>query len=255
MLPIFSVLDLESFEHDREVEQILGGDSSDSDEDSVAFLPDLAVRDDDSTCSTASVTSISSEEGSHWMFDRSRDERPGPKFSRSRKKLGSKKRNIRRRRRSPKSMCPVGLPDFVDVARTTRTPSPSVLQALHRASEDVRVLGISAIEYYKDLEIQSVHLSKDIPPKGHVDGGALATTTNRLQYIWSYHEFTPSERKKVSRLRVADDTIHVPTGMGFLRVPCRSGSGFIFIKTFFDFGVGQYHPMRQPWLQPDNLPS
>ena len=238
---IYSVVDLDAFQHDPEVELYLSGDVFTSDEDSVTFeTPELLVQDDNSsisgsTCSTASLTSLSSDEESNWIFARRHLDRPGSKFSRSRKKASPKKRDIKRRRprKTSKSLCPVELPDFADIAPTSVAPSPSVLQALHKSTEDVQSMGISAVQYYKDLEVQSVHLSKAIPPKGHVDGGALATTTNRLQYIWSYHEFTSAERKKVSRLRVADDTIHVPTGMGYLKVPCRTAPGFLFVRTFF----------------------
>ena len=233
--PIFSILNLaerdEAFEHDAEVERFLRDDPSvDSETES---LPDLFTRDDDSsisgsTCSTCSLTSLSSDEETHWRFKRTG-------VSRSRERLRGPRKKIKRKRKkgSLADECPAIISDFMDVINTEPRPTPSVLGALNRASRDIQELGISVVDYYKDLEVQSVHLSSKVPPKGHVDGGALATTCNRLEYIWCYRKFSVEERRHVARLKVADDSIHVPTGIGYLKVPCTTSPGYMFVETFY----------------------
>ena len=76
-------------------------------------------------------------------------------------------------------------------------------------------LKIAAVDYYEYLQVSTVDLSPTMPPRGHIDGGALASTTNRKEYLWSYHQYNDDERSQVTRLKVADDTVHVPTGTKF----------------------------------------
>ena len=134
-----------------------------------------------------------------------------------------------------KSISPAKLPTFDQVVPETpvRTLSPSVLKALHRSTEEIRTLKISAVDYYKNLEVNSVLLSRRLPPRGHVDGGALATTTDRKNYLWHYHEYDEAERPKSPRLKVADDTVHRPDGYGYLKVPCDSAPGYLFVLTYY----------------------
>ncbi len=178
----------------------------------------------DDTASTDPLSSSDSD--TNWRFYRSsavqharrRHRGPMKKFKRPRStQIGS-----------------LEVPDFVDVAHTEGTPAPSILNALHRSTVEIRSLGMTVEDYYNSLATHSVHLSKALAPRGHVDGGAMATTTNRLEYIWSYHEFSDEDRDtRVTRLKVADDTVHVPTGCGFLKVPCESDPGFMFIETYY----------------------
>ena len=127
------------------------------------------------------------------------------------------------------------VPEFIDVVTEPYDPepAPSVLNALHKFQEDICAHNVSAAEYYTKLSVASVKLSPDMPPCAHVDGGALATTTNRLDYLWAYHKFTELEQRKIPRLKVADDTLHTPTGEGYLKVPCDTSPGFRFIKSYF----------------------
>ena len=76
-------------------------------------------------------------------------------------------------------------------------------------------------------------LSPSMPPRGHIDGGALASTTNRKEYLWSYRQHNDDERSQVTRLKVADDTVHVPTGIGYLKVPCSHSGKHKFVRTFY----------------------
>ncbi len=230
---MYSVLDLserdDAFEHDSSVESFLRDDSSVT----TSPVPELDLRDDDSsvsgsTCSTCSLTSLSSDEEPHWMFKNT-------SVSRSKQRLRGPRKKLRRKRLkgSLAEACAAIVSDFTKVAQIEAPSPPSVIEALNRARQDIRVLEISAVDYYKDLEMHSVHLSSKVPPKGHVDGGALATTTNRLEYMWCYRRYNPEERKQVPRLKVADDTVHVPTGVGYLKIPCATSPGYMFIESFY----------------------
>ena len=110
---------------------------------------------------------------------------------------------------------------------------PAPVQALHHLPILLRELQVSAVEFYKGLAVSEVSLSTALPPKAHVDGGALASTTNRLDYLWSYYEYTSDDLSMVPHLRVADDTLHQPSGYGFLKVPMSNPEGVVLVKTFY----------------------
>ncbi len=189
ILPIYSVVDLDAFKHDPQVEECLD-DLFDS---SINEMPDLAE---------ASLSSTSSSGGSV--------------------------PDVRK-------LTPVRVPDFIDIVPEVRqlpTP-PAVMQALHQFKVDLLSMDISAVDYYQYLQVSTVELSPTIPPRGHVDGGALATTTDRKNYLWAYHELSEEERSHVPRLRVADNTVHVPTGVGFLKVPCEKNGTTKFVRSYY----------------------
>ena len=77
---------------------------------------------------------------------------------------------------------------------------------------------VSAVDYYEYLQVSTVKLSPNMLPCGHIDGGALALTTNWQLYLWGYKDFTDEELLTTPRLRVADNTVHVPRGSGYLKV-------------------------------------
>lgn len=219
-LPIYSILDLDAFEHGPEVQQFL--DPTYENEDNSTIPSDT---EDETSLDLAGYMSDSSDGSScgsecthdhaHWR-------------TRSAHSSKSPKRPL------SESVTAAKIPTFERVAPVSRgvTP-PKVFKALHRSTRDIKDFEITAIEFYTDLPLYSVHLSRKLPPKAHVDGGALATTCDRIEYIFCYREFTAEERKKVPRLRVADDTIHIPTGEGYLKVPCRTEPGYMFIHTYF----------------------
>ena len=127
------------------------------------------------------------------------------------------------------------VPDLVDVIHEVQeTPTmPSVVKSLFALQEICYTMQISAIDYYKDLQIASALLAANLPPKGHVDGGAMTSTTDRLEYIWGYNAFSDTEKLRVPKLRVADDTVHVPTGRGFLKVPYNGPNGYLFVESYY----------------------
>ena len=188
-------MDLDAFAHDPAVEESLRSTAS----------TELGTESDDSSLSVPDLASTTSSNSSTSSLDMDK-----PSIS----------------------LCPAKVPAFIEIAPEVPAP-PAVLNALHRFKADVLELGISAIDFYQDLRVSSIHLSDSVPPKGHVDGGALATTTDRLEYIWSYREYQSDELPQVTRLRVADDTIHVPRGAGYLKVPCTTNPGFMFVRCFY----------------------
>ena len=199
-LPIYSILDLEAFQHDDDVENFLEtlalGNPLDTqvDDDDEQSVPDLEVRSMSTTSTSSSCT----------HYDAS-------------------------------TLQAAKIPKFVEVVPDVpEVPEvPETIQALHQLQQDIMELDVSLIDYYEDLRINSVLLSPTVPPRGHVDGGALASTTDRREYLWQYRAYSPEERTRVSRLRVADDTVHIPTGEGFLKVPCSNTKGYTFAKSYY----------------------
>ena len=122
------------------------------------------------------------------------------------------------------------LPSFDPVAMKA---VPSVLSALNRVATDVQEMNVRVIDYYAELRSVSPLLSSAVAPRAHVDGGSIATTTDRLDYLFCYHRFNAEELRRAVRLRVADDTIHVPTGVGYLKIPRRRGQGFLYTKSYY----------------------
>ena len=134
-----------------------------------------------------------------------------------------------------KHLSPVKVPEFIEVLPEVQDMPvpPAVLRALYQAKTDMADMQVSAVDYYEYLQVSTVELSPKMPPRGHVDGGALASTTDRKSYLWGYRDFTDEELLATPRLRVADDTVHIPTQPGYLKVPCSDGGQSRFVKTFF----------------------
>ena len=133
------------------------------------------------------------------------------------------------------SLSTVNLPEFVKVARTLhKTPEPpATIRALYEFTKMVENGNGSVEEMYEIIADEEELLSPILPPRAHTDGGALATTCNQLRYLWCYRQFTYIKRKRAPRLKVADDTIHVPTGIGYIRIPCETDPGFVFVRCYY----------------------
>ena len=137
--------------------------------------------------------------------------------------------------KDPTEFATVSVPPLSYVVPEFRgTPEvPEPVRALHAFTREIRVLQVSAIEFYEDLRVSQVQFHPAMPPKGHVDGGAMASTTDRLDYLFRYHIFGDSERHKAPLLRVADDTTHRPKGMGYLRLPTSGTRNFLEIACYY----------------------
>ena len=135
-----------------------------------------------------------------------------------------------------RSLQAVEVPDFVEVLpeQPFVQPSPNVIQALHQSWTDIREQQISTADYYRHLrELSPAAISKAVSRRAHVDGGSVATTTHDLSFLFNYRVYSPEERKSIVRLKVADDAVYVPTGTGFLKIPCSHASGYIFLPCFY----------------------
>jgi len=64
---------------------------------------------------------------------------------------------------------------------------------------------------------------------GHMDGGAQASTTNCLEYLFHYQLLGESS----TTLKVADDTPHYLVDLGFLRVTADMDLGYVMVPTFY----------------------
>jgi hypothetical protein len=92
--------------------------------------------------------------------------------------------------------------------------------ALHALDAHLCVHSLSRSEFYLNIcAVETELLGPDAPLRAHTDGGSMATTTNRQDYLWDYRDLNPEEQRPV--LRVADSRAHHPVGVGFLRVPTR----------------------------------
>ena len=134
-----------------------------------------------------------------------------------------------------RSMCAARLPSLDEVLPRTQVEAsiPEVIRALHYMSQCTEDYGVSVVDAYKSLRLEP-ELRPELPPSGHLDGGALASTTDRIEYLWCYRHATPEERRtKFPRLRVADDTVHVPHGIGYLKTPCDNFPGYVFVETLY----------------------
>ncbi len=59
---------------------------------------------------------------------------------------------------------------------------------------------------------------------GHVEGGSMATTTNKLEFLHNYVEYPKSYSKSHwPRLAVADKFPHFPSGEGYLKACSHRG--------------------------------
>ena len=129
------------------------------------------------------------------------------------------------------------IPSFDEIASIGISAPPELVRALHQMAHDIRTLDISVVDYYQNIRTQEIMLMDAVPPRGHVDGGALASTTDALDYLWSYHKYSRRERESVTRLKVADDTIHIPEGFGYLKVPCTERPGYLFVRGYYTPGI------------------
>ena len=120
------------------------------------------------------------------------------------------------------------LSDSALLTRSVETNDPCA-RALYLLDLRINATGLSANEYYTKLQAEEDLLSADAPLRVHMDGGSMATTTNRKDYLWHYRPL----RNQAVTLRVADETPHYPTGVGFLRVPSTNAQGFETVRCYY----------------------
>ena len=209
-MPVYSLLDADAFLHDDYVESALFDfASSPLDEDDCSLSAE--------TVATCSSTSSEGDSDSN-------------SISSSDSILNSDDF-----RNSKSEFRAAHVPPLTDVTAPVDPVNnvPAVIQALYQSHTDLRELDVCVVEYYADLRAISPLLSPAVAPRAHVDGGSIASITDDKSYLFCYRPFTPTELRNVARLRVADGTIHLPTGVGYLKVPCRNGHDFVFVRSFY----------------------
>ena len=133
------------------------------------------------------------------------------------------------------NMCSVVIPDIGCILPSNRGLNnlPEPILALHRMSMLIQELNVTTLEAYDIMALSEPSLSSDLPPRAHCDGGAMATTTNRRDYIFGYWDFTDEERLRVPRLCVADNSVYRPQGSGYLQLPIDGSGQSMFIHTYY----------------------
>jgi hypothetical protein len=104
--------------------------------------------------------------------------------------------------------------------------------ALHALDMHLSVHALSRTEFYRHIcAVTPDLLGPGAPLRAHTDGGSMATTTNRRDYLWDYHVLSAEEQRPI--LKVADARAHHPVGVGFLRVPTEGSKGYHLAKCFY----------------------
>ena len=132
-----------------------------------------------------------------------------------------------------RSLCAVKMPPLEKVipSNVATTPVPSIIRSLHCVSECTDEHEISTVDAHQSLR-KEPELRPELPPSGHVDGGAMASATDRRECLWCCRHAAPDERRtNFPKSRVADGTTHVPHGIGHLKVPCDDFPGCVFVET------------------------
>lgn len=116
--------------------------------------------------------------------------------------------------------------------RPRETPNGSSSLCPKRAPQ-LEVLQITAIDFYEELQVNQMDLHLSLPPKGLVDGGAMASTLNHLDYMFQYRDFSNNELGCVPLLCVTNDTTHCPRGMGYLCIPTSGTKQHVELECYY----------------------
>ena len=110
------------------------------------------------------------------------------------------------------------LPDpdmaFLDAYNDTLDPGSRALYAL---DFKLREMKIPRSQFYQQLRAEEASLGPSAPARAHMDGGAMASTTDCLDLLWHVTSLDPSHRPPV--LHVANDHNHAPVAVGYLCIP------------------------------------
>ena len=115
------------------------------------------------------------------------------------------------------------------LVRTVDDACPSV-KALHGLDFTLAALGQSRREFYQTFRCEHPDFNRRHHVQGHLDGGAMATTTNRLHLLWHVEDIP--HRSVI--LKVADNHPHYPQKQGYLCVPTPDTStGTTLVPCYF----------------------
>ena len=117
----------------------------------------------------------------------------------------------------PHCTLPTGLPS-VSVLHHVLASTPTVIQALYGFGAKRHEYGNpSVVQTYFRMNMLADPKDR-LSSRGHMDGGAQASTTDNLDLLWNYKAYKREDRSPYT-LQVADARPHHPVGSGFLRVP------------------------------------
>ncbi len=139
------------------------------------------------------------------------------------------------------SFCPqsVSLPPIEQVLPEARRDGclPEPVLSMYMLQHQLAHNRISAIEFYSMIRAREPLLHPLLPPRAHVDGGAMGGTSATLRYFWYYRPLSPEELAVIPRFKVADGSLHLPVGIGYLKVPLQPPFTFVFIQTYYTPGI------------------
>ena len=119
--------------------------------------------------------------------------------------------------------------DYLTTCAHTLDPGTKALHALDIALQHT---GQSRSFYYAALRRDEPLLNFDAPVRAHMDGGAMASTTNRLDLLW-HLQWIPSTQHHLITLKVADNRSHHPTAIGCLHIPTSDSLGYRLITCYY----------------------
>jgi hypothetical protein len=102
------------------------------------------------------------------------------------------------------------------------TEPPQALYALHS-------LDVSRRSFYSDLHACAVASDLPVLQQGHMDGGSMVCTMDQQHLLWYFQDLVDSSIKQC----VADNTPHMPQGIGYLRIPAGTELGYLDIKCYW----------------------
>jgi hypothetical protein len=93
--------------------------------------------------------------------------------------------------------------------------------ALYNMQFKLNEMGVDHNSVYEEIAMPSDHEC------GHIDGSSMATTTNKLEFLHHYVEYSKTYSKSHwPCLAVADKFPYFPSGEGYLKVPLRVALAF-----------------------------
>jgi len=119
-------------------------------------------------------------------------------------------------------------PSLNIVSTSSTTPYPEIvdptLQYLYALDLQLQLNKSNWDDFYKS----PLHNDSD-QLLAHMDAGSMASTTDQLNFLLDCQ----SLQDTAPTLRVANNTPHYPTGVGYLKIPTIDPPGYASVRTFY----------------------
>ena len=119
--------------------------------------------------------------------------------------------------------------DFLTTCAADIDPGTKALHALDTA---LQKSGQSRSFHYAALRHDEPLLNSEAPVHAHMDEGAMASTTDRLDLLW-HLRWLPTNQQHLTTLKVADNRSNHPTAVGFLQIPTTDSTGHRMVKCYY----------------------